>query len=88
MGDFNEPENSPHLSILRKNEEMPFESMRKIRGADHSLTYNGFRNKILLKVESIFLGNLLTVDHMFYWLRENAPIVPKKFEVGKQEENE
>lgn len=43
--------------------------MRKIKGADQSLTYNGFRSKLLLKVEEIFLANLNTVDHMFYWLR-------------------
>lgn len=62
---------------------MPFESMRKIQGADRSCTFNGFQNKYLLKMEEMLIGKMLTVDHMFYWVKEKEALTPVRFEVHR-----
>lgn len=60
---------------------MPFTSMREIKGADKSLTFNGFSNKYLLAIGEFVLNDKLTIDHMFFWLENKPYFIPVEFNV-------
>ena len=51
------------------NEEMKFDSARQIsKITDKSLTFNGFKNKFLLKLGEIIMNEKMTIDHVYLHL--------------------
>lgn len=87
MGDFNVSEGNSVFDVLKSN-EMKFESLRDLKNADKSFTFNGFQNKFLLKIGSIIVNNQLTIDHMYFWAPPASPVKPLLFEVEKDNSDE